>query len=397
VRRSRGGALAVFQSGDHPIGSIKVPTVESALRYALAADGAWARADAEHGQVYPPAKVVWTHPSNEARYLTGVLGMAGGLGRASRFLLHPFLRKIFADLGGSPGVPEKKLPPVMNLLQKENQRWPTFDLRNDREKEALGRMVLKAAQTLKNPAPFARYADLKSKWKTHREAYWVAHPMQHAPDPSVDWNRREEESLDNCLIELRGRQILFQGHQWTCPKCHHKNWVDLSALTSSLICAVCATGTQAPVDIDWLFRPNEFLIGSLRDHSVLSLIWTLSVLRERSRRSFLYGEPTWFGYSQEGRPNAEADLLVLSDGEAILCEVKSSWRDLRSSQLRDFVALAQRLRPDVALLAVMENGLGPAADIDAARTTLAAEKIRLEVLTARPETERDDPYLPGGD
>ena len=77
ARRSRDGNLTIFVSADHPVETIKVPTAYEAMKHALAADGAWADPEAEHGRVYPPSKVVWVDPSNEARYLTGVLGMTG--------------------------------------------------------------------------------------------------------------------------------------------------------------------------------------------------------------------------------------------------------------------------------------------------------------------------------
>jgi hypothetical protein len=75
---------------------------------------------------------------------------------------------------------------------------------------------------------------------------------------------------------------------------------------------------QAPVDIQWLFRPNEFFIGSLRDHSVLSLLWVLSALRERARQSLIFIGPTSLGFSgQSQNSDAEVDLLALVDGQAI--------------------------------------------------------------------------------
>jgi hypothetical protein len=187
---------------------------------------------------------------------------------------------------------------------------------------------------------------------------------------------------------------MFQGHRWTCRKCHHKNWFDLGALSSVLCCEVCKQPTQTPVDIQWLFRSNEFLIESLRDHSVLSLIWVLSAFCQRARRSLIFVEPTWFGFASEStKPDAEADLLVVLDGQAMLCEVKSSWHSLRLVHITDFVALAIRLRPDTAILAVMENGPGPAGDIAAAQAQLAAEGIKFELLTADAYMVPDDPYL----
>ena len=185
---------------------------------------------------------------------------------------------------------------------------------------------------------------------------------------------------------------MFQGHQWTCRKCHHQNWVDLAALSSELSCEVCKRPRRAPVDIHWLFRPNEFLIESVRDHSVLSLVWLLSVLYERSRRSLIFVEPMWFDFTHESdSPDAEADLLAISDGQAMLCEVKSSWHGLRPGHISHFVALAKRLRPDTALLAVMESGSGPADDLAAARAQLADKQIKFELLT--PDTSDGIPYL----
>lgn len=394
ARRSRDGNLSIFVSADYPIESIKVPTAYEAMQHALAVDGARAGTDAEHGLVYPGSKVVWTDPSNEARYMTGVLGMTGGLRRATQVLLHPFLRDMFASLGGTPNLPADKVTPTVNRLRKRACWETTFDLKGDHEKAALADLIVKAARTLKNPMDFVSYDRLKEAWKAHRAAYWQANPQSGEPDSEFNWSKHEEESLNSCLVEMRRRQIMFQGHQWTCRKCHHRNWVDLAALSSEISCEVCKHSTQAPVDIHWLFRPNEFLIESLRDHSVLSLVWALSALSERCRRSLIFVEPTWFGFTQETTcPDAEADLLVVLDGRAMLCEVKSSWYGLRPAHIRDFVALAIRLRPDIALLAVMEAGPGPAADLAAARAELTAERIEFELLTLDAYMPADDPYL----
>src|ERR1700730_12193900 len=338
-RRSRDGSLAIFVSADHPVETIKVPTAYEAMRHALAVDGARAARDAEDERVHPPSKVTWTHPSNEARYVTGVLGMAGGLRRASQFLLHPFLRENFAKLGATPNLPADKLTPTLNRLQKRSRREAAFDLRSEGERQALADLIVKAARALKSSMDFVSYDELKASWQAHRAAYWAAQPQQGELDPDVDWDKHEEESLDACLIELRRRQMMFQGHQWTCRKCHHRNWVDLAALSSELFCEVCKQSVQAPVNIRWLFRPNEFLVESLRDHSVLSLVWVLSALCKRSLRSLIFVEPMWCGFTGESvSPDAEADLLVILDGQAMLCEVKSSWHCLSAAHILGFRA-----------------------------------------------------------
>ena len=257
TRRSRDGNLAIFVNTDHPVETIKIPTAYQAMQHALAVDGAWVEPDAEHGRIYPPSKVIWTHPSNEARYLTGVLSLTGGLRRAGQFLLHPFLRENFARLGGTPNLPIDQVTPTVNRLQKLSRRQATFDLKSEGEREALANMIVKVARSVKSPMEFVSYEELKERWKTYRAAFWAAHPQQGA-DTSVDWDRREEDSLDACLIELRHRQMVYQGHRWTCRKCHHRNWVDLSALSSELSCEVCKLSSQAPVNILGCFARTSF-------------------------------------------------------------------------------------------------------------------------------------------
>ena len=379
-RRSRDGHLAIFISMDHPVEMIHVPTPYEALHHALAVDGAWAEQDAEHERVYPPNKVVWTLPSNEARYLTGILGMTGGFQSAIQLLLHPFLRETFAKLGGTPNLAPDNSEPTVNLLRKRARYQATFDLHDDAAKQALADLIAKAARELKAPMNFVSHQDLKERWKAYCAEHMDRGQLQSEAD--IDWDKDEEKQLEECLIELRRQQMMFQGHQWTCHNCHHRNWVDLALLSSQLACKVCKESVQAPVDIRWMFRPNEFLIESLRDHSVLSIVWLLSVLCERSRRSLIFVEPMSLGYTHgSDLPNAEVDLLAISDGETLLCEAKSSWTGLRPVEISNFVELAKRLRPDSALLAVMEPGLRLKADLAAAQQDLAKEQIKFELVT----------------
>lgn len=393
-RRSRDGNLTVFVSSDNPIDAINIPTASQAVHHALATDGAWASVDTEHRDIQPPNKVYWTDPSNEARYLTGILGMTGGLSRACDFLLHPFLRNFFAKFGGTPNLPAEMTQPTIDRLRKKVRRRPSFDLRDETERQALANLIANAARSIKKPMEFVRYIDLKSDWTNYRNEYWSARPQEAEAEHDAEWSQYEERSLDQCLIELRRGKLIFQGHQWTCSKCHHRNWVDLDALSSHLTCYVCKQASQAPVNIEWVFRANEFLIESLRDHSVLSLVWVLSALRSRARRSLVFVGPTCFGYTQQSdESDAEADLLVLVDGKCVLCEVKSSWRSLRPVDITDFTALATRLRPDIAMLAVMGSGTGPRGHLDAARLELAAYGIEFELLTSDLFAVSDDPII----
>ena len=172
--------------------------------------------------------------------------------------------------------------------------------------------------------------------------------------------------------------------------------MDFQALSPTLVCDVCRTETELPVGIPWYFRPNEFLIESLRSRSVLSLVWLLSALCDRASSSFMWLGPTCFGYSPDSRnSDVEADLLAVVDGEAILCEVKSAWRSLRATHIEGFVHLAKRLRPDRAILAVMEKGSRLDEEMRAAEADLKASGIQFELLTLENYSVEDDPYLLG--
>ena len=394
-RRSRNGNLGVFVCAANPIEQIEVPTVDDAIRFALAADGRYFQSESEGGKVWPKNHVQWSRESNEARYLNGILGMTGGLLSASHFLLHPFLKDMFARLGGAPNLADTDISATVNALVKRARGEASFDLRSTGEREALASLIVKAARSVKAPMNFVSYDELKEQWKEYRDRYWSAHPSEsQEPDDGAEWDEREVSSLDHCLGGLRHGKLLFQGHQWTCRNCHHKNWVDLGALSLELSCEVCKQSTPTPVNMRWQFRPNEFLIESLHAHSVLSLVWVLSALRDRARSSFSYAGPTCFGYSNNyENPDAEADLLALVDGEAVLCEVKSAWRSLRPSHIDDLVALATRLRPDTAMLAVMEEGTNLAAKLGEARALLAARGIKFELLTPAEYKVDDDPFL----
>jgi hypothetical protein len=323
-------------------------------------------------------------PSNEANHLIGVLGLAGGLSRAQQLLLHPFLQKVFGELGGAPNLADADVKQTVNALAKRVQGRPLFEISLESERQALASLIVKAAQSIKAPRMSVSLDELRKRWEEYRAKYYAEHPgrMNVQEELREEWERQQKQAVDNVLGEMRSQRVMFQGYPWKCDACQHRNWADFQALKPSLQCDVCATETALPVGIPWHFRANEFLIESLRSHSVLSLLWVLSALSNRSRTSFLYMEPTCFGYGKNyEKCDAEADLLALVDGKAIFCEIKSSWRSLRASDLASFVELAKRLRPNHAVLAVMENGRGFETEINAARLELEGTQITFELLT----------------
>ena len=114
---------------------------------------------------------------------------------------------------------------------------------------------------------------------------------------------------------------------------------------------------------------------SLRDYSVLSLIWLMNALSSRARASCIFVESTSFGFTESEKPDAEVDLLAVIDGQAIVSEVKSSWESLRTFDIQDLVNISIRLQPGVALLA------------------LRLQNIKFELLTLDQFGLEDSPQL----
>jgi hypothetical protein len=392
-RSSRNGNLVTFESRASPVSEIQVPSAREAVRYAMSGDGAGSHTSIAGSAALPRPLVAWSKISNEARYLDGVLGLCGGLQEAEQILLHPFLLRMLSTTGASPTAEPMQAVPSINRLAKRIKIDPTFDLRLERDREFLASLAIKAARDLKSRKTHLRLEWISDQFREYRKEYWTRN-LQPTSDESFDWDTDEQDSLNNCLVSLRQKGILHQGHQWTCRECHHKNWVDMSGLRSELICNVCRSTISAPVDVNWVFRPNAFLVDSLRDHSVLSLIWTTRIIRNRSRRSFVYVGPTWFGFDENSEKlDAEADLLIVQDGQCLICEAKSSWQ-FPKAEIDQFIKLCTRLRPNRALFSVMESGNGHKEWFADASAELASAGVEFELLTLDTHPLHDDPYLP---
>lgn len=391
-RSSGDGFFVQFQSLERRVTDFFVPDAENAVHYAFCRDGDWARGAGEDAPIIPRPRARIMEPSNEARYLSGVIGMAGSIGAAQHYLLHPFLTDMFAQFGGTPALSSNKIEPTLNRIQRLAAREAPFDLSKDTERQAFATLVLKAAQGLKSPAQYLRYDELVRNWNAYRTDVREKQDPGRQVDP--EWEAYEKGSLETCLVEMRSRSMIFQGHQWTCEQCHHRNWVDLTGLAPRLICGVCQESFAAPIALEWLFRPNMFLIEALRDHSVLSLLWVLSALKDRARNSIGYVGPSKFWFERDGGPpEAEADLLMIVDGQTIVCEAKSSWASLRAQHVQDLVDLALKLRPDVALLAIMDTGERQGDAIAKGRAALANSGIEFRLLTLREHPLEDKSYL----
>jgi hypothetical protein len=119
----------------------------------------------------------------------------------------------------------------------------------------------------------------------------------------------------------------------------------------------------------------------------------MNALSSRARASCIFVEPTSFGFTESEKPDAGVDLLAVIDGQAIASEVKSSSESLRTFDIQDLVNISIRLRPDVALLAVVAGGQGPTTEITNAQEALRLQNLKFELLTLDQFGLEDSPQL----
>src|SRR3546814_11786150 len=113
--------------------------------------------------------------------------MAGDRDQATSFLLHPFMQRVFADLGGAAGLPDGKVQPTIPRLEKAGRNRPSFDLKEPTDRAALGNFIVKAAQDLPSPLTFLRQAAIAERWQHTRATYWDRTERPKAADTRIDW------------------------------------------------------------------------------------------------------------------------------------------------------------------------------------------------------------------
>jgi len=127
--------------------------------------------------------------------------------------------------------------------------------------------------------------------------------------------------------------------------------------------------------------------------AVIFALWQLS---ERARSSFYFAPSMklWEDYPEmPDVTTIEIDALMVVDGWLYLCEAKSS-AALDEDEIEKLVSAATHIRPDVLLIACMEENT---TGLNRAMQTLKQrlpKGIETEVLAFQGSALEDDPILP---
>ena len=330
--------------------------------------------------------------SDKGQYLRTLLRLSGTLNEAESIFLNKFWLEYFERIGATQSTTEERLEEVKATLQK---KFKGGKISNDREWINLSKVVLQEARSVRLLPRYLRFDRIEKDFDKFRKTYWRDDEQEMLTE---DLDGEERKSLAESVQYLASKKILHQGLEWRCRGCGNRNWLSIGELDATMVCRVCHSRQQAPASFSWQFRLDGFVLEGLREHGLLSCLWTLANLSSRAQSSFYFCESAQLFYDDKAysnkSPNAEFDLIAVVDGLVYLCEVKSSSREL---ELAKFENIAARIRPDIALLAVMGE-LTQKLDQKFTVTSKRLNKIGIEteLLTLRKEDLEENFHLPIG-
>jgi hypothetical protein len=360
-RASKLGLLSVATSMKQEPPSLTIPSDETLLSYALRQPHDWQNSRLNKSD--QEASTLWSGYedcsfSDKGRYLVGTINLFGSFNHCLEILSDQKWLKLFGALGSNKSHPrEAAIERIVNKIIKK-RLWNQFPLQI-KDSEELKDMLETSWIEVRN-ADLAEasleFNWLKERWEEEFNSE-IAPTLHHFSDvEQQDIKKSEYESFIDTIQDLAEKNILHQGHEWQCNQCLHRNWKGIEQLSKTWSCEVCSHSRPADIEAAWRFRLNGFLKRALSDHGLEAVIWCLKYLRDKAEHSFYFmPSVNLFETRQpinQSRPTNEADLLAVVDGKTYLCEIKSSDRGI-PAEIRKFADIASKIRPDVALIAIL--------------------------------------------
>lgn len=460
-RATSAGLLGVYGSYGRSHFTVTEPSDEDAIRTGLVAGKRWVpprMGDRERPR--PEEIAYYASVSDNGRYLIGCLEQFGGFRETCNFLLHPFWRRRFDELGGAVAAEEQSVEAVAAKIRKNTARAGGLDLATESTRRWIAEVSLKAAREEADVYRFLSFGDLKTRFSDYLKEVDAAEatvrvratkakaveadsgearsasteppnallaidepeepvpagaalvgtaPADATPAAAVvaeadvgddEYERDRAQSLVGSLQYLSLRKVMNQGYEWTCRRCLHRNWVGIANLSHLLVCGVCDRKEPPPVDRDWHFRLNEFVQRALRDHGVLPLVWCLHSLQDRKHNEpFVYLGPTRLFYTRASydRREPDAEIDLLVMSGTELVMVECKSSD-RGIDVAQLANVAKRVRPNRLVLAVMaQRTAALAATVERLKEAMNGIPTAVELLTISENDLYARDWLPTGD
>ncbi|MFJ6354878.1 hypothetical protein ACIQKB_36145 [Streptomyces sp. NPDC092046] len=229
--------------------------------------------------------------------------------------------------------------------------------------------LLKRLQELRAVGdPDADLAELAAAWGGRSERRYL--PADKLPNVRTEDRAAALERL--CVLGWAER-----GLESVCPSCTSRSFVPLGQTSGSPRCPGCGAVAAyqsggAPTAVH--YRLDSFTDRASDNGLLPHLLVIAELCRRKPRSHFLPGTDVTFADGTQ----EEVDIFGVWDGRVLSGEVKTSASEFDAAQLRRDVALSQRLRADVHLLASVTP---VTEDVrDTARELCDAAGLELEVL-----------------
>jgi len=337
------GDLTIWDSADWIRPVLTMPSDYHAFARAIA----WLppgspRAQKAHESGASDARFDRIAVSDKGRDLLGVFQLFGSLPEALAFLTDPFWLKAINRL--SPEESASK-PKNVNDLAEKLEKLVESDSREGPDYERVARRALSLAAR-----SFTSQAQQLKSTKFDKLLEWARNGR------GQDRRNEIKERLIKSVTYLRNRGFLWQGFQWTCSFCQHRNWIPLERLATVSSCEICRTSKSSPVNGSLDFRLNPFVHHAFASTSAQgSVIWCMDQLATRATESFAFAPALNLYRDGKDEPDTDLDLVANVDGKVYLIEVKSSFAGVEQKVLDKLKRLAEDLRPDVVMFAVQAN------------------------------------------
>ncbi|WP_316197732.1 hypothetical protein [Bradyrhizobium sp. SZCCHNS2002] len=396
TRVIRSGQLSLPRSQDQRSVSITIPEDVDAFLTALCVREEWLPFHRNRrDQPTKRDRYAYAELSDKGRYLIAILEHFDQIPEAFDAFMNGFWRDILIGLGAVPVEknPELRSEFLTTLRKRLSRRQGALEFRTDDEFDRLAREAIRFGRIVGKMDRLVDHTTLHGDW-----VKLVEKELQEKGPVSEEDKAHylDPKRLDRSIQHLCRQKVLFQGREWQCRQCYNRNWVSIDDMQGVLECQVCKQKQSAPVSGDWQFRPNGFILEAYREHGIEAAIWTLWQLSERARSSFYFAPSIklWESYpeNQDG-PTVEVDALAVVDGDVYLCEAKSS-PGLDKFQREQLVAAAQRIRPNVLLIACMEPSTSNLKGVVADLKSQLGPDIHVELIEFNRDALGDATMLP---
>jgi|HubBroStandDraft_6_1064221.scaffolds.fasta_scaffold41919_3 hypothetical protein len=320
--------------------------------------------DADLRPIRRPPKFQRMGKWDKGRYLDGILELFGGLQWASRLFEHNYWRSVFERL--SLGVPEKEeglFERVKNQLDKK-KGFIRSHLAGEPPPaiEWLSHLVIRSARELQLRQEEISFTDLDLWFHEQRERFILSNPnfrTATTPEDIQEERKAATSSLAGVLQNLTDSGVLQQGVRVRCTNCGSRLWREMGNIRQKITCDGCGAVVSVPVESVWHYRLNSLVRNGIALHGCVPVVLALRALCERAKDSFIYTHGVGlFKSYEDSKPEAELDLLCISNGKLICGEVKSAASEFTLEELKKLARVAADIRADEAAIFALNDPKG---------------------------------------